>query len=109
MKLTFGEAVKGCPARVTCSAWHPSASHLMLTVGDKFGHLGFLDITSSLNRDTHVVHTLHPHETNISGVQYVDNVKLMTCSYDGNVKLLDVNTQQFTEVDIFDVMMMIGT
>jgi WD repeat-containing protein 76 len=99
LTLTFPAAIKVTPARITTSAWHPDPSNLMLAVADKFGNLGFLNVSAKLvDPDSSQVYLLNPHKSCISDINYIDSTTLLSCAYDGTVKKMDISTQQSTQV-----------
>ncbi|ORX91415.1 WD40 repeat-like protein [Basidiobolus meristosporus CBS 931.73] len=92
--------VKVTPERIYSSAFHPSKEKILLCAGDKFGTLGIWDVNSEDTNDGEpIVHHYKAHPSTISTVMYStsNNHRLYSASYDGTVKYLDVNQEQFVE------------
>ncbi|KAH7331892.1 hypothetical protein KP509_20G055800 [Ceratopteris richardii] len=87
------------PGRIMSVAFLPINDFLLVVAGDKFGHLGFWEVESR-DEDGDGVNIFQPHSAPVSGVavQPPGATKVLTCSYDGTVKRLDV------EISMFDLM-----
>ncbi|KAI5076253.1 hypothetical protein GOP47_0008318 [Adiantum capillus-veneris] len=84
------------PERITSASFLPTSEHLFLAAGDKLGHLGFWDVESN-DPEGDGLHIYRPHLMPLSGIAFpaFHATKVLTCSYDQTVKLLDVQTATF--------------
>ncbi|KAH7331891.1 hypothetical protein KP509_20G055700, partial [Ceratopteris richardii] len=84
------------PGRIMSVAFLPINDFLLVVAGDKFGHLGFWEVESR-DEDGDGVNIFQPHSAPVSGVavQPPGATKVLTCSYDGTVKRLDVEISMF--------------
>ena len=91
---------KVVPDRIYSLAFHPSPHKLIVAAGDKKGHVGLWDIdASSNNSDRNGVHLFKPYNTVASNLEWNRNgSKLFTSSYDGSMRIFDVQRETFTEV-----------
>lgn len=107
LKISYSEhAVKVVKERILSSCFHPSPSQLIFTVGDKVGHLGFWHASGFQNEtqmEDHQVYAFKPHDGGISTLKYhpLDSTKLFSASYDGSIRMMDVNLEKFEEVILF--------
>jgi WD40 repeat protein len=92
----IGGPVKLTPDRILCSTWHPSPRSLILCAGAKYGNLSIY----THSEDEKTVHEFNPHETGISALMFskIDQTKLYSASYDGSIRLLDINSQSFDQM-----------
>ena len=96
---------KVVPERIYSIAFHPSPHKLIAVAGDKKGHLGLWDVDAPPSEDsdkknsTNGVHLFRPHSSVISNLEW-DNSgrKLFSSSYDGSMRLFDVEKETFTEI-----------
>jgi hypothetical protein len=90
---------KVVPDRIHSVAFHPSEHKLIAATGDKKGFLGLWDVdASSKNSDTDGVHLFKPHAGAINSLEWnKSGSELLSLSYDGTIRLFDINRQVFTE------------
>lgn len=119
------DPVKLVMDRIQSALWHPSPSTWILSVGDKMGRLGFWHVAANQSKvkeeeevkkeDAAIkssafdmeeaepkVYTFHPHDGGIPCMRYDphDATKLMTCSYDGSIRMMDVAHEKFDQVSL---------
>ncbi|KAK9696484.1 hypothetical protein K7432_012439 [Basidiobolus ranarum] len=100
LRIRHQEAtIKVTPERIYSTAFHPSKEKILVCAGDKFGTLGIWDVNSEDSNEESVVHHYKAHPSTISTVMYspLNNHRLYSASYDGTVKYLDINQEQFVE------------
>ncbi|KAH7280549.1 hypothetical protein KP509_36G002300 [Ceratopteris richardii] len=85
------------PERITSAAFLPINEHLVMTVGDKGGHVGFWNIGSN-DPEIDSLYVYRPHKNFVSGICFDYSIKMSTCSYDETVKQLDVEASMFNLV-----------
>lgn len=86
------DVIKVVKDRIFSMAVHPSTEQTVFA-GDKWGHLGVLQADGE-------VAGFHPHVRPITSivVHPRDPAKVLTCSYDGTARMMDVDAGRFTEV-----------
>ncbi|CAM9776641.1 unnamed protein product [Scytosiphon promiscuus] len=87
--------------RAYCAAWHPSKDKLLLAVGDKFGNVGLWTVGEEEDRDpSQGVFEFKPHTAVVPRITFdpLDGNKLITTSYDGTVRRMDVEKGAFEQV-----------
>ncbi|KAL9235948.1 hypothetical protein vseg_010667 [Gypsophila vaccaria] len=84
------------PGKIYCVRFIPTTDMTMIVAGNKYGHLGFWDIKPK-NEDEDTVHLYQPHAAPISGifVHPFSLSKVYTSSYDGFVRFMDVEREEF--------------
>ena len=91
------DVAKVVPDRIYSVACHPSSEHLLVAAGDKKGFLGLWNVDSSAENDG--VHLFKPHSGAISSLAWDSTgSSLLSSSYDGTVRLFDINRQTFDAV-----------
>lgn len=92
---------KVCPDRIYSVAVHPSTESTIVCAGDKAGYVGLWK-RSTNDDDEHDIHCLfRPHRGAVSCLEWNTSgrsSKLWSTSYDGTVRSLDVETQQFDQI-----------
>mmetsp|Transcript_25537 Transcript_25537/g.73843 ORF Transcript_25537/g.73843 Transcript_25537/m.73843 type:complete len:423 (+) Transcript_25537:179-1447(+) len=92
---------KVVPDRIYSVACHPSPSSLLVCAGDKQGHVGLwnVDQIGEGSNDTDGVHLFKPHNRVVSHLEWNrTGTSLVSASYDGSVRLFDIQTQKFEEI-----------
>jgi hypothetical protein len=100
---------KVTPDRIYSVACHPSESKLICCAGDKKGYVGLWDVDGSTsssennNNDTSVknsngVSLFRVHSRPICCLEWLNNENMVTASYDGSVRRLNVETGTFEEI-----------
>jgi len=89
--------VKVVKERIYSAVFHPGPK-IMVAAGDKRGNLGFWRVGSK--GENNGVVGFHPHGNVIAGLHFsdVDTNKLYSSSYDGHVRMLDLEKQEFSDV-----------
>lgn len=98
-------STKICPDRIYSITCHPSPNKLVVCAGDKQGNLGIWNVDqfgSKTTNDDDVnngVHLFKPHRSVISTLTWnTSGTSLLSSSYDGSVRLFDIESQVFEEV-----------
>ena len=99
-------STKVCPDRIYSITCHPSPNKLIVCAGDKQGNLGIWNVDQfggSIADDdddaNNGVHLFKPHGGVISTLTWnTSGTSLLSSSYDGSVRLFDVESQVFEEV-----------
>ena len=95
---------KVTPDRIFSVATHPSESKLICCAGDKRGYVGLWDVdgvssTSKEEKDnTGIVSLFRVHSCPINCLEWLNNENMVTSSYDGSVRRLNVETGTFDEI-----------
>jgi hypothetical protein len=98
---------KVTPDRIYSVATHPSENKLICCAGDKQGYVGFWDVdgVSSNNNgggtskdNAGIVSLFHVHSRPINCLEWLNNEHMITSSYDGSVRRLNVETGTFEEI-----------
>ena len=87
-------------AKVTKSAtvhlaFQPRIDGLILACADKNGHVSLWQVDASEDHPSDGVHMFLPHRSYVSGLEWVSNSRLVTCSYDGSVRALHAERAEF--------------
>jgi WD40 repeat protein len=105
---------KVCPERIYSVAVHPSQNNLIVAAGDKQGHVGIWkvddDSSSSLqqqsssssgrmdtNHNDDGVYLFKPHRGAVSCLAWTGGQQLISTSYDGTIRKLDIEKQQWIQ------------
>lgn len=92
---------KVVPERIYSVAFHPSSHKLIATAGDKKGFVGLWDVDSPQSNDSGTnngVHLFKPHSGAVNNLEWNrSGTNLLSLSYDGTIRLFDINNQCFTE------------
>jgi WD40 repeat protein len=103
-------STKVCPDRIYSITCHPSPNTLIVCAGDKQGNLGIWNVdqySGSMTttngdddaNDNNGVHLFKPHSSVISTLIWnTSGTSLLSSSYDGSVRLFDIESQVFEEV-----------
>lgn len=96
-ELDCTQVAKVCPDRIYSMAVHPSMSDLLVSAGDKSGHVGLWKAT------TEDVHLFRPHGGAVCALQWTGSTgggsqNLLSASYDGTIRLLHVEREMFLPV-----------
>ncbi|KAK7170543.1 hypothetical protein R3I94_000671 [Phoxinus phoxinus] len=97
LSIDEGCVVKVVKGRVCSAAFHPSASNLLMAAGDKFGHLGLWKPDAKWGDDG--VLCFEPHSRAITSMAFSSHpCNLITVSYDGFARSMDLEKAVFDEV-----------
>lgn len=92
---------KVTPDRIYSVACHPSETKMIAGAGDKRGYVGLWDVDSTTSEEsnhTNGVHLFRPHSRPVCCMDWVSNDSLVSASYDGTVRLLNVEKGIFQEI-----------
>ncbi|KAL0135399.1 WD40-repeat-containing domain protein [Mucor lusitanicus] len=94
--------VKVTPGRITHCLFHPSPTNILAIATDTEGHIGFWDVNGKEEDGEPVTYNYRPHKRSITDVHFnpADNTKLFTSSYDGAIRIFDLNTAQFDSLGL---------
>ena len=86
---------KVVPNRIFSIAVHPTQSKVLIAAGGKWGSIGFWDIldTESAKHGVQVI-KYHSRPVNCLTFDAYDSSRLISTSYDGSVRLFDINQQK---------------
>ncbi|XP_067298115.1 WD repeat-containing protein 76 isoform X2 [Pseudorasbora parva] len=97
LSIDEGCVVKVVKDRVCSAAFHPSASSLLMAAGDKLGHLGLWKPDAKWGDDG--VLCFEPHFRAITSMAFSSHpCNLITVSYDGSARSMDLEKTVFDEV-----------
>ncbi|KAK9799849.1 hypothetical protein WJX73_009741 [Symbiochloris irregularis] len=101
-------------AGISHLSFHPGTSHLLLATGDKDGNVGLWNVDHIIQSDDNGdnvddddaaddgVLEFQPHYSYVSGLRWIgglgSSARLVTCSYDGSVRSLDLEKGQFEAI-----------
>jgi len=95
LKITPERVAKVVPNRIFSLAIHPSQTKLLVAAGGKWGSIGFWDVNDNESK-THGVQVVKHHSRPINCLTYdiFDSSKLISTSYDGTVRIFDINEKK---------------
>jgi WD40 repeat protein len=91
---------KVTPDRIYYVTTHPNESRLLCCAGDKQGYVGLWDIDAvdTNDNDKHGVSLFRPHSRPICCMDWLNQDSMITASYDGTVRRLNVEKGVFEEI-----------
>jgi WD40 repeat protein len=90
---------KVTPDRIYSVATHPSETKLIACAGDKWGYIGLWDVDAPITDDSHNgVYLFRVHSRPVCGLQWATGDSLISASYDGTIRRLNVETGTFQEI-----------
>ncbi|XP_076471667.1 WD repeat-containing protein 76-like [Babylonia areolata] len=97
-KMSISTKAKACKDRLFSVALHPANDRVLAMAGDKWGRLGFWDI-SATNQDSSVV-TFRPHSRPIGHIVVPPSAPhtVYTCSYDATLRSGHIERGVFEEL-----------
>lgn len=85
--------------RITAINVHPSKQNRVITAGDKTGDVGIWSVDSTNDpEDEPTIAILKPHGKAVSKVLTRNSTQIITCAYDGSIRLLDLNKLLSSEI-----------
>ncbi|ROJ33191.1 WD repeat-containing protein 76 [Anabarilius grahami] len=97
LSVKEGCVVKVVKDRICSAAFHPSSSSLLMAAGDKSGHLGLWKPDAKWGDDG--VLCFEPHSRIITSMAFSSHpCNLITVSYDGSARSMDLEKAVFEEV-----------
>ncbi|XP_034042942.1 WD repeat-containing protein 76 isoform X2 [Thalassophryne amazonica] len=98
MKITEAKVAKVVKDRITCAAFNPCTSSLLMAAGDKFGKLGLWNLGSDWGDDGVLLFEPHSRAVGCMAFSNANPVHLLSLSYDGSVRCMDVEKAVFEDV-----------
>jgi len=97
---------KVTPDRIYSVAAHPSESKLICCAGDKQGYVGLWDVDggssasseNKKNKNSNGVSLFRVHSRPICCLEWLNDENMVTASYDGSIRQLNVETGTFQEI-----------
>merc|ERR1712109_211598 len=95
LNITAERVAKVVPDRIFSLAIHPSQTKLLVATGGKWGAIGFWDVNDNESK-THGVQVVKHHSRPVNCLTYdiFDSSKLISTSYDGTVRIFDINEKK---------------
>lgn len=92
--------IKITEKRITSIAFHPGKEDRIVSAGDTDGNVGIWLVDDKSNEEEPLITILRPHGKNVSRIVFpiTSPEKLLSSSYDGSVRSLDLNKQVSTEL-----------
>lgn len=93
-------AIKATTKRISTMHFHPSERDRLVIAGDTSGFLGLWAVDQIVEDETPAITFLKPHGRMVSKVLHnpSDPSNLITSSYDGSIRTLDINKQKSSEI-----------
>ncbi|XP_060065079.1 WD repeat-containing protein 76-like [Ylistrum balloti] len=100
MTLTAERVAKVVPNRVFSVDIHPSEDKVLVTAGDKWGAVGLWDVVPGREHMTDGVIAYTPHSRPVNCLRFSpwNSANLYSCSYDGTLRMGDLQKEIFDEV-----------
>lgn len=98
MKMTEDRVAKVVKDRVFCAAIHPCSSTVLMAAGDKFGRLGLWSLDGDWGDDGVLLFEPHSRPITCMAFSPAKPTDLLSTSYDGSMRLMDVEKAVFDEV-----------
>ena len=82
--------------------FHPSQSKILGCAADTDGWIGFWDVNGREENGDPVTYKYRPHRRTVTDMHFnpVDNSKLLSSSYDGFIRVFDMNTAKFDTLEL---------
>jgi len=95
LKIKPELVAKVVPTRIFSLDIHPTESKVLVAAGGKWGSIGFWDVSDNTS-EMHGVQVIKPHTRPINCLTFdkYDQSRLVSTSYDGSVRLFDINEQK---------------
>lgn len=91
-------AIKITHARITAMSFHPSTTDRLVLAGDTVGHIGMWSVDNTTNSEEPTISILKPHGKAVSRILVHDKTKVLSSSYDGSVRQMDLNKLSSSEI-----------
>lgn len=89
---------KVTPERIYSVAAHPSENKLIACAGDKLGYIGLWDVDAPVDDSRNGVHLFRVHSRPICCLEWATDDSMISASYDGTIRRLNVETGTFEEI-----------
>ncbi|XP_070200372.1 WD repeat-containing protein 76-like [Littorina saxatilis] len=97
-KMRITTKAKACKDRLMSVAVHPTTDKVLAMAGDKWGRLGFWNISAHNQEQSVVVYRPHSRPIGHIAVRPMDPLKVYTCGYDATLRCGDFETGVFDEL-----------
>ncbi|XP_043702940.1 WD repeat-containing protein 76-like [Telopea speciosissima] len=96
LRLKPENIVRVMPGRILNVCFFPATYRLLVVTGNEFGNVGFWDVDNQ-EGEGDGIYLYHPHSASVSGIliQPFSLSKVFTSSYDGLIRLLDIEKESF--------------
>ncbi|XP_037549712.1 WD repeat-containing protein 76 [Nematolebias whitei] len=98
MEITEDSVVKVVKDRVSSAAFHPCSSSLLIAAGDKLGKVGLWNFGADWGDDGVLLFEPHTRSVGCMAFSTVQPSQLLTLSYDGSLRCMDVEKAVFDDV-----------
>ena len=97
LTMSDENVAKVVPFIIFSLAVHPTQSKLLVAAGDKWGSIGFWDVQNKKNQNSGI-QVVKPHSRPVNCMTYdiFDSSKLISTSYDGTLRIFDINEKKKT-------------
>ncbi|XP_034052542.1 WD repeat-containing protein 76 isoform X3 [Gymnodraco acuticeps] len=102
MRITEETVAKVVKERVFSAAFHPCTSSLLMATGDMGGHLGLWKLGGDWGDDGVLLFRPHTRPVSCLAFSRAQPTHLLSLSYDGSLRCMDVEKAVFDEVFIED-------
>ncbi|KAM3625669.1 uncharacterized protein V6R79_015769 [Siganus canaliculatus] len=98
MRITEEQVAKVVKDRIFSAAFHPCSSSLLMAAGDKWGKIGLWKLRSDWDDDGVLLFEPHTRPVNCMAFSRAQPTHLLSLSYDGSMRCLDVEKAAFDDV-----------
>ncbi|XP_070399733.1 uncharacterized protein [Nothobranchius furzeri] len=98
MTITANSVAKVVKDRIFSAAFHPCSSSLLLAAGDKLGKVGLWNLGADWGDDGVLLFEPHTRPVGCMAFSTVHPSQLLTLSYDGSLRCMDVEKAVFDDV-----------
>ncbi|XP_029701670.1 WD repeat-containing protein 76 isoform X2 [Takifugu rubripes] len=102
MRINEDQVAKVVMNRIYCAAFHPSCSSLFMAAGDTIGNVGLWGLNSTWGDDGVLLFKPHARCVSCMAFSRTCPVQLLSGSYDGSLRCMDVEKAIFDDVYDFD-------
>ncbi|KAM4602933.1 LOW QUALITY PROTEIN: WD repeat-containing protein 76 [Polymixia lowei] len=101
MRLTEDGVAKVVKKRIVSAAFHPCTSSLLMAAGDTLGHVGLWNLGGGWGDDGVLLFQPHSHPVGCMAFSRARPGHLLSLSYDGSLRCMDVEKAVFD--DVYDI------
>ncbi|KAM9765041.1 WD repeat-containing protein 76 isoform 2-T2 [Menidia menidia] len=101
MRITEDKVVKVVKDRIFSAAFHPCSSSLLVAAGDKWGKVGLWNLGADWGDDGVLLFEPHTRPVSCMAFSRAQPTQLLTLSYDGSLRCMDVEKAVFD--DVYDI------
>lgn len=97
LTLKSEDVARVVPDRILSVGFLPMRDRLVAFAGGRSGHLGLWDVDCKDDSEADGVHIYRPHRSPLAGISVApfSASKIVTCSYDGTIRQLDIESSKF--------------